>query len=1473
MTTSSEVVSAYQTAESYWQSGETNAAFEAYQTANHLAEQEAPFLTEQPVLNDIKTLFTAERYALLQEGGLNYRDTVLLVSAPGDGAGYLADLLNTAQGRQPDAVPQIDDIVGGYIEQVLALYQGDMGAYLNDLTPARCRADAQGCWQVLAEHADASGLLQISTLQPYIGLLGLWFPQLPLVFCRRDIIDAGWAAYMQPPEYGDWQQDNLGALGNALASHELAGQQWASILPNPIYWVDHDVLVASPSLVAVRLLSVWGRPVVEGSQLPDRKPWDHSGFTAPLINALAPLKEGYQHAMDAAGLPSRPDETFHWQLQGRMVVVDNAAQLPRQSDFRELMATNSLAVVVFDPASRVAAQSAVGIEEFQHVSRALLGDGNPATLYATLDENLTATLPPLPEPQQPAARREGSRVLAKLPVNTVALDSIEGLASLDWLILDEYADAMAVLENGTRSLTATLLLQVRVVFQPTHQRQPTLAELSHWASRHGFAFYRLHNPQHRSLLPARDDIAQPQATQLANSDALFIPSLERMAALTPQQRQRLAFLLDTHFGIHDLPYQLLADIDSALAERYLYIRGYTQAPNGMTVNKAPPFLTLEAPTSRPLQAIANMLAEHRLMPAISLARQQLEKQENESEARYYLGQALSHWGDHQSALNELATLCSQVKTGTERDLRYRLALGWAQWRAGQVKLARRTHENLASAFADSLAVSHLGIFSWLGSQKPRELKAAKQQCDALLDGSDSALRIAELGALREVRAELIDAKSRLLLALASNHDERNEALALYSQAFTLLGEQQGPHRARLLVGLGLAQRAVGEDHAAIEALWQACATYPYSLETVTAYTQLREALTQSSDVAHHSLAQLHQQVFTLWQQYPDKGLSPRFNDFGLPYQAFEPLMLPGSRPAVARLDAYGLSDWLPANATALDIGCNHGYILFGLADKLAKGVGVDSSETCVAIGNAVAKHLGHSHIELHQATFEQWHSDETFDLVIVSDVHPWLALPKENIGERVYALCKPGGVVLFESVGSRDPQKPEGDIESTAIAVASAGFTTLTEGSLCDDGLSLRRYWLLQRPAEEAQAPQRLSRKTLLPIMEGEAATLAPMRHICELLSKNGAWFHPQLRIHAEGGNLSLQGIPGSPKASYLRVPMALMPQVQCFNITLQGNTFHCQPNGKPLLSHHHEMMEAMIELYNVTGKATLWRDSLPFLTWQGEPALQKLISLRSHDKRFAHYQNLATAEDDETLLVDSFIGSRHFGLRKQHLQALDMRGVQGPRTLLLPVIDCLNHHLDADGYTSPTDGGEPVIRTFHQPSEKNNGELFVRYNHYDAVDTLLGYGFVDATSHWITSVPMTLVVGNHHIEVKSNKAVSESALPFDMADLREYVPIVAPQNHTLTRITKLMLCTRKPDSLRRVLTYLVYQLGMAHTALVAQQHVALLVQQVIEQNRNWWKAFATEVAHLPVSHPAQQLSQHSLSLIEQVAQQLETHY
>lgn len=135
-------------------------------------------------------------------------------------------------------------------------------------------------------------------------------------------------------------------------------------------------------------------------------------------------------------------------------------------------------------------------------------------------------------------------------------------------------DSLAVLENGEKALENTLLIQARVNFQPTHEQQPELTLISHWAARHGFSFYRLNNEAHISHLPKRDDLIERQATQLASADAIYIPNAERIAALDNNQRIKLAFMLHTVYGVKDLAYELINAANEKHSETYLVEEGY-----------------------------------------------------------------------------------------------------------------------------------------------------------------------------------------------------------------------------------------------------------------------------------------------------------------------------------------------------------------------------------------------------------------------------------------------------------------------------------------------------------------------------------------------------------------------------------------------------------------------------------------------------------------------------------------------------------------------------------------------------------------------------------------------------------------------------------------------------------------------------------------------------------------------------------
>lgn len=154
-----------------------------------------------------------------------------------------------------------------------------------------------------------------------------------------------------------------------------------------------------------------------------------------------------------------------------------------------------------------------------------------------------------------------------------------------------------------------------------------------------------------------------------------------------------------------------------------------------------------------------------------------------------------------------------------------------------------------------------------------------------------------------------------------------------------------------------------------------------------------------------------------------------------------------------------------------------------------------------------------------------------------------------------------------------------------------------------------------------------------------------------------GAWFNPDLRLQAYNGNLALYGTPGAARASYMRVPVALMPQLECFDIVAQGGKLAATPNGAPLLPHQQEMMEAMLGLYNATNKLNLWRDSLPFLAWQDTRVLEYLLAARPLNANLTRCHDELKAGEQDKLLVDSFLNSRKYSLNEYHLKTI---GVQG---------------------------------------------------------------------------------------------------------------------------------------------------------------------------------------------------------------------
>lgn len=267
--------------------------------------------------------------------------------------------------------------------------------------------------------------------------------------------------------------------------------------------------------------------------------------------------------------------SFEWQYEGRIVVLDNGARMPRMAAFERLMALNAFAVLVLDPASVLHGnQNIRELPEFQVFGHATLGSGDDAVLYACMDPLESATLKPLAGDDLPGRVRLRRKVIAELPVSTLRLDAIEGLDYIDWLLLDDRNDAMAALEHGTEALAHTSLVDIRVPFRNACSGQSAFLGAIAWMQEHGFTFHGFAGVGHRSLLPADKFFAKDKATRWDWADALFVPDAGRLAELDDARLAKLACIADLAYGMHDLAADLLGRVDADAALRYLDARGY-----------------------------------------------------------------------------------------------------------------------------------------------------------------------------------------------------------------------------------------------------------------------------------------------------------------------------------------------------------------------------------------------------------------------------------------------------------------------------------------------------------------------------------------------------------------------------------------------------------------------------------------------------------------------------------------------------------------------------------------------------------------------------------------------------------------------------------------------------------------------------------------------------------------------------------
>ena len=189
------------------------------------------------------------------------------------------------------------------------------------------------------------------------------------------------------------------------------------------------------------------------------------------------------------------------------------------------------------------------------------------------------------------------------------------------------------------------------------------------------------------------------------------------------------------------------------------------------------------------------------------------------------------------------------------------------------------------------------------------------------------------------------------------------------------------------------------------------------------------------------------------------------------YQGFERLLLPGKRPVGYRLESYALTGLLDSSMTALDIGCNCGFLSLCIAPHVATITGVELDSRMVEVAKTTAAYLGQENASFVQGKFEEFQTEAAgaarrFDLIVATAVHMHVRYDIEEFAAAITELLQPGGLVLLES---QDMRTVDWDFQDKIRRFAGAAFEELSRGATTDENGIPRFHTVLRLQAGSAR--------------------------------------------------------------------------------------------------------------------------------------------------------------------------------------------------------------------------------------------------------------------------------------------------------------------------------------------------------------------------------------------------------------------
>jgi hypothetical protein len=134
-----------------------------------------------------------------------------------------------------------------------------------------------------------------------------------------------------------------------------------------------------------------------------------------------------------------------------------------------------------------------------------------------------------------------------------------------------------------------------------------------------------------------------------------------------------------------------------------------------------------------------------------------------------------------------------------------------------------------------------------------------------------------------------------------------------------------------------------------------------------------------------------------------------------PYQGFESLRILGKRPSACRMEIYGLKQYIHAEMTTLDIGCNVGFFTMHIAPLVKSVVAFDVDLAYIKIARLVQSYCGIDNCRFTKQSLKGVRPAGQYSFVVSTAIHGWSGMSFGDYVDLLDSCLVPGGVLLFES--------------------------------------------------------------------------------------------------------------------------------------------------------------------------------------------------------------------------------------------------------------------------------------------------------------------------------------------------------------------------------------------------------------------------------------------------------------------------